>query len=148
MNSTLQALFRMFYPLSPSEQRRWAGILGLTHADYLSALEGEAHARGLRQETHEGFVAWSDAQGRRLLLLFRLYNPGDLAAVRQVYETIAAHPSPLAYAFVQQLPDGEGTWDIFHMSKLSYLAHCNRVSGPGSADGAPDDAGASSGEPR
>ncbi len=24
--------------------------------------------------------------------------------------------------------------DLFHMSKLTYLAHCNRVSGPGSED--------------
>lgn len=30
--------------------------------------------------------------------------------------------------------DGESTWDIFHMSKRTYLAHCNRVSGPGSDD--------------
>jgi hypothetical protein len=51
--------------------------------------------------------------------------------VRLVYDTIAASEAPLAYAFVHQLADGEGTWDIFHMSGLTYLAHCNRVSGPG-----------------
>ena len=45
---------------------------------------------------------------------------------------IAANEAPLAYPFLQQNPDGKGTWDIFHMSKLTYLAHCNRVSGPGS----------------
>jgi hypothetical protein len=55
----------------------------------------------------------------------------DLGTVRKVYATIAANTAPLAYTFVQQLPDGEGTWDILHMSKLSYLARCNRVSGPG-----------------
>lgn len=25
----------------------------------------------------------------------------------------------------------EGAWDIFRMTKLTYLARCNRVSGPG-----------------
>jgi hypothetical protein len=66
------------------------------------------------------------------MLLFRIPDPRDLSSVRRVYDTIAANEAPLAYAFVNQVPDGLGTWDIFHMSKLTYLAHCNRVSGPGS----------------
>ncbi len=121
----------MFYPLSKAEQRRWAALLTLPEKEYASALEIEASKHGLQQHTVDGAVAWSDPDGRQLMLLFRIPDPRDLSAIRRVYDTIAANEAPLAYTFVHQLPDGEGTWDIFHMSRLTYLAHCNRVSGPG-----------------
>lgn len=130
----LPELFQMFYPLGTAEQCHWAAILSLPEDEYVSALESEAAGRGLTQETLEGAVAWVDSEGRQLMLLFRLPDPRDLNAVRAVYDTIAANEAPLAYTFVDQVPDGPGTWDIFHMSKLTYLAHCNRVSGPGAED--------------
>ena len=131
MNTVLQELFQMFYPLGGAEQRRWAEILSLPEHEYLAALESEARGRGLQQNVLDGAAAWVDGDGRQLALLFRISDPRDLDAVRGTYDLIAANEAPLAYAFVHQLPDGEGTWDIFHMSKLTYLAHCNRVSGPG-----------------
>ena len=131
MDTILRDLFRMFYPLSEAEQRRWAAVLALPESEYFSALAAEARDRGLEQRLIDGAAAWSDESGRQLVLLFRLNDPRDLDAVRGVYESISAHDAPLAYTFVHQIADGEGTWDIFHMSKLTYLAHCNRVSGPG-----------------
>ncbi len=133
-NPHLPDLFRMFYPLGNAEQRHWAGLLSLPDDEYVSALREEARKRGLTQEALDEAVAWSDEEGHQLMLLFRLSNPRDLSAVRQIYDTIAANEAPLAYTFVNQVPDGPETWDIFHMSKLTYLAHCNRVSGPGSGD--------------
>jgi hypothetical protein len=130
MNEKLQELAKMFYPLDDAEQARWAGILALPDDGYAQALADEAAERGLRQEARDGALAWLDGD-EQLMLLFRLSDPRDLDAVRRVYDVIAANAAPLAYTFVHQLPDGEGTWDIFHMSILSYLAHCNRVSGPG-----------------
>ena len=127
-----QGLVEMFYPLSKVEQRRWAAILSLPEDGYLLALEQEASKRGLRQIRLDGAVAWLDEESHQLMLLFRVEDPSRLDTVRQVYDTIAANDAPLAYTFVHQIPDGQGTWDIFHMSKLTYLAHCNRVSGPGS----------------
>lgn len=132
MAESIQDLFRMFYPLSEKEQRRWAALLALTDDAYVSALEREALARGLQQKQIDGAVAWLDAGGHPLMLLFRVPDPRDLGAIRRVYDVIAESEAPLAYTFVHQLADGEGTWDIFHMSRLTYLAHCNRVSGPGS----------------
>lgn len=132
MNEKLKALFRMFYPLERADQSKWAAIVSLPEPEYRSALEGEARERGLRQEEMEGAVAWLADDGRQLMLLFRVPDPRNLGAVRAIYDTIAANEAPLAYTFVHQATDGEGTWDIFHMSRLTYLAHCNRVSGPGS----------------
>ncbi|MCL7972005.1 MAG: hypothetical protein M8866_07960 [marine benthic group bacterium] len=134
VNQHLPDLFRMFYPLSGAEQRHWAELLSLPDDEYVSALNEEALERGLQQETLDDAVAWSDVEGPQLMLLFRVSNPRDLSAVRKVYDTIAANQAPLAYTFVNQVPDGPDTWDIFHMSKLTYLAHCNRVAGPGSGD--------------
>ncbi len=131
MHTILPDLFKMFYPLSNAEQRKWAAMLSLSGPEYLSALEREALERGLQQTVVDGAAAWWDKEGRQLMLLFRVSDSGDLDAVRGVYKTISANDAPLAYAFVHQKSDGEGTWDIFHMSKLTYLAHCNRVSGPG-----------------
>jgi len=130
----LQELFRMFYPLGNAEQSRWAALLSLPQDEYVAALGEEARNRGLEQQVLDDAVAWTDPDGQQLMLLFRLSNPRDLSAVRSVYDTIAVNEAPLAYTFVHQVPDGPGTWDIFHMSKLTYLAHCNRVSGPGSND--------------
>jgi hypothetical protein len=130
----LPDLFRMFYPLGSREQRHWASLLSLPEDRYLAALSEEAAGRDLRQEVMDEAVLWSDAEGHPLMLLFRLSDPSDLSAVRGIYDTIAANDAPLAYTFVRQVPDGPETWDIFHMSKLTYLAHCNRVSGPGSGD--------------
>jgi len=132
MQKPLQDLARMFYPLGDAEQRRWAAILSLSEDEYVSALKSEALAHGLQQSVVDGAVAWLDKDGHQLMLLFRVPDPRDLDAVRGVYDTISANDAPLAYTFVHQIADGEGTWDIFHMSKLTYLAHCNRVSGPGS----------------
>jgi hypothetical protein len=127
----LSDLFSMFYPLDRAAKHHWAAILALPDAEYREALDEEARKRGLSQHAVDRAVAWVAEDGRQLMLLFRVPDPRDLDTVRRVYDTIAANDAPLAYAFVQQLPDGDGTWDIFHMSSLSYLAHCNRVSGPG-----------------
>jgi hypothetical protein len=132
----LQELFRMFYPLGPAEQSRWAALFSLPEDGYVAALGEEAARRGLEQQVLGDAVAWLDQGGQQLMLLFRLPDPRDLSAVRRVYDTIAANEAALAYTFVNQIPDGPGTWDIFHMSRLTYLAHCNRVSGPGSEDDA------------
>lgn len=131
MLEILQSLFQMFYPLSRSEQRKWAEILCQPEEEYVRALEDEAEERGLRQRVLDGAVAWLGDGDRQLMLLFRISDPQDLQSVRAMYDVIAANEAPLAYAFVHQVPDGQGTWDIFHMSRLTYLAHCNRVSGPG-----------------
>lgn len=131
METAVQDLFHMFYPLSQAQRRRWAQVVSSPEAEYRSALEREAHDRGLQQRTAENAVIWLDQKGQELLLLFRVEDPRDLNAVQDVYRSIAGHQAPLAYTFVHQLPDGQGTWDVFHMSKLSYLAHCNRFAGPG-----------------
>jgi hypothetical protein len=132
MEDMMQRLFKMFYPLAPKERKRWARQVALDDEPYRQALEQEARVFGLAQRSFDDAVAWTDARGAVLLLFFRILDPRDLDAVRRVYETIARSGCFCAYVFLHQLPDGTGTWDVFQLSRLSWLAHCNRLSGPGS----------------
>ena len=45
METVLQDLFHMFYPLSQAQRRRWAQVVSSPEAEYRSALEREAHDR-------------------------------------------------------------------------------------------------------
>ena len=132
MADIMQALFKMFYPMKPPEKKRWARVVALEETEYRRALEEKARAFGLSQRVIDEAIAWTDSKGTILLLFFRVFECRELEAIRRVYETIARTRCFCAYVFLHQLPDGPGTWDVFQLSRLSWLAHCNRISGPGS----------------
>lgn len=125
-------LYRMFYPLSRKEQDRWAGILKLPFDEYAAKVGEVAEEYGCRQETRGDALSWTGETGDLELMLYRIPDPGKLARIRAMYETLDETACPIAYAFVNQRPDARDAWDIFQLSRLSYLCHCNRVSGPGS----------------
>ena len=64
-------------------------------------------------------------------MFFKIPDPGNLNAIRAMYDEVAVSESALAFPFVNQRGDHKDAWDIFHMSRLSYLCHGNRVSSPG-----------------
>ena len=132
MKQLLQKLFKMFWPMSKSDQSEWFRILQMDQPEFYRELEGRARDLGLLQKDIDGAVAWCADDESVLLLFYRICDPRKLDDVRHVYDLIAQTNCYVAYAFVNQLPDGDGTWDIFQLSRLSYMAHCNRVSGPGS----------------
>lgn len=125
-------LYRMFYPLDRTEQNEWAEIVQLPHADYVACLADKAQVYDCRQEVEEDAVRWFGKAGNLELMLFRIPDPGNLRAVTAIYAAIADTECPIAYAFVNQRGDHRDAWDVFQFSRLSYLNHCNRVSGPGS----------------
>jgi len=132
MKELLQKLFKMFWPMSKSAQDEWFRIIQMGQQEFSSELEGRARDLGLAQRDVDGAVAWCADDESVLLLFYRIFDPRKLDEVRHVYDLIAQTNCYLAYVFVNQLPDGDGTWDIFQLSRLSYMAHCNRISGPGS----------------
>ncbi|KPK48199.1 MAG: hypothetical protein AMS22_15740 [Thiotrichales bacterium SG8_50] len=125
-------LYRMFYPLKKSEERKWAEIVQLPEQDYLSHLREKVEQFDCRQENNGDTVSWFGKAGNLELMLFRIPDPGNLSAVRAVYDAIADSNCPMAYAFVNQRGDNIAAWDVFQLSRLSYLCHCNRFFGPGS----------------
>ncbi len=160
MQELLQDLFRMFYPLSKAEQRRWAALLSLSEEEYVSALESEALKRGLQQSVVDGAVAWLDRDGHQLMLLFRVPDPRDLGAVRGVYDTISENEAPWrTRSFTKPQTGGaRGTFSTCRSSRISptvieFLGPALNVRGeqanqrvelPGARDGRfPANAGAS-----
>jgi hypothetical protein len=125
-------LYRMLYPLEDAQRAEWAGIVKLPEADYLRRLSEKAEEYQCRQESRGDAVAWVGTAGNPELFLFRIPDPSDLGRVRRMYELLAAGDCPLAYAFVNQRGDSIEARDVFQLSRLSYLCHCNRLSGPGS----------------
>lgn len=126
-------LYRMFYPLQTEDQEEWASIVVLPPDAYEERLNAEAEKLGYRQEARGSGLLWSGPAGNPELMLFRIPDPGNLDAVRKMYEVIAESNCPIAYAFVNQRGDAIDAWDVFQLSRLSYLCHCNRISGPGSS---------------
>ncbi|MDH3292166.1 MAG: hypothetical protein OEO20_11020 [Gemmatimonadota bacterium] len=125
-------LYRMFYPLDRPAQNEWAEIVQLSQVDYVACLADKAQQYDCRQEVSGDAIRWHGKAGNLELMLFRIPDPGNLSAVRAVYAAIAEAECPIAFAFVNQRGDHRDAWDVFQFSRLSYLCHCNRVSGPGS----------------
>lgn len=125
-------LYGLFGSLERAEQDEWAEIVRLPSEEYLSRLSEVAKRFDCRQENAGETVHWFGTAGNLELMLFRIPDPGDLSAVRKLYATLDETNCPLAFAFVNQRGDHREAWDVFHFSRLSYLCHGNRVSGPGS----------------
>jgi hypothetical protein len=124
-------LYRMFCPLEKTEQDEWAAIIVKPFDEYAAGLAEKAATFGCHQEVDGETVIWKGETGATEAMFFRIPDPGNLGAIRAMYDEVAEAASPLAFAFVNQRGDSRDAWDIFHMSRLSYLCHGNRVSGPG-----------------
>ena len=124
-------IYRMFYPLSVADQKKWTEIVQLPDERYAAEVGKRAGQFGCNQEQSGGTIVWRGPTGNVELMLFRIPDPGNLGAIRAMYDEIAESACPVAYAFVNQRGDSVGAWDVFQLSRLSYLCHCNRVSGPG-----------------
>jgi hypothetical protein len=121
----------MFYPLDAKAQKRWAEIVQLPDEEFAAEVAERAEQYDCRQECRGDTIVWLGRAGNVELMLFRIPDPGNLGAIRAMYDEIAESACPIAYAFVNQRGDAVGAWDVFQASRLSYLCHCNRVSGPG-----------------
>jgi hypothetical protein len=125
----------MFYPLDKAAQDEWAETVRLPQKEFLSRLAAKARKFDCVQEETNGAVRWQGQAGNLELMLFRIPDPGNLESVQAVYQAIAEENCPIAYALVNQRGEHRDAWDVFHFSRLSYLCHGNRISGPGSECG-------------
>ena len=125
-------IFGMLYPLAKETQKILAQAVKESEEKFTSFLAELANQGGYKQIQSDNNAAWIDESGVMQVMFFRILDPGKIDAIRSVYDTIKENKCPLAYVFIHQIPDGDGTWDIFRLSERSYMEHCNRVSGPGS----------------
>ena len=124
-------IFGMFYPLSKEIQQTLAQTVRDSQEKFTELLAELARQSGYEQIRTANGVSWMEDDAVQVMF-FRVTEPGDIDAIRSVYDTVKENNSPLAFVFIHQVPDGLGTWDIFRLSEQSYMEHCNRISGPGS----------------
>ena len=122
----------LFYPLDRSAQRQFARILSKGQKAFESHLAENARELKFEQEiVRDGFILWKDREAGTYECLFRLVDDAtDLPTIKNIFDTIVAMNPVFSYAIIHQKKDGEGTYDIFRMSRFSYLEHCNRVKLP------------------
>lgn len=123
---------KLFYPLDRNEERKWARIFRNGLDSLFVKLEPEASKLGFVQELiQDNFILWKDPDSNTNECMFCIItDPSSFQSIQSVINRIEVLMPIFTYAIIHQEKDGEGIYDIFRLSKFSYLEHCNRVKVP------------------
>jgi len=79
----------------------------------------------------DGSIIWKNSKSKICECLFCLIDDAaDFSNIKSIINKIENLNPIFTYAIIHQKKDGEGTYDIFRLSKFSYPEHCNRVKIP------------------
>jgi hypothetical protein len=120
----------LFYPLDRNNSRRWGTVLKNGYDSWEKKLSELAEEHGYESKRWENSetIIWKDPQSKQVECMFQLItNPGSLPDVENIFKSIKQINPIFTYVFLHQKKDGNHCWDIFRMSKFSYLEHCNRI---------------------
>lgn len=125
-------LFRMFYPIDKNLERRWGRIFDSEFKDVCAFFQEAADKHNYEQKNlGKQIILWRDKEDSTVEALFYFVREAsDLNQVQNVFKRIQKHRPAVTYAIVHQKKEGEGVYDIFRLSRFSYLEHCNRVRSP------------------
>jgi hypothetical protein len=122
---------KMFYPLERNEERKWARVFHKGLDSLYARLETEASKLSFIQDLKENYIIWIDPDKNTNESMFCIISDAtSFKSVQSLISKIEELRPIFTYAIVHQQKDGEGTYDIFRLSKFSYLEHCNRVKVP------------------
>ena len=120
----------LFYPMDRNVERRWGRAMQAGFERIASKLQDEADELNYNQENpEENVIIWRDDSDSVECMFYLIEDVMDIDQVSMVYDLIRKYDAFFTYAFVWQKKDGEHCYDIFRLSKFSYLEHCNRVYG-------------------
>jgi hypothetical protein len=96
-------------------------------------MRSKAAEAGCTQEPGDGCLVWKREQADQVKYVF-VDDPSDIDAVRSVFNDDSNVRVPVCFVVVQQ-PDesetrGDVVFDIFRLSRKSYLWHFYRVYAP------------------
>jgi hypothetical protein len=125
-------LSKLFYPLERKYERRWGRTFDSGFDQLHSELQELAEERQYFQDKIDhNTILWKDAVDGTAECMFCLINDAtNLGTIQDVFQKIEKYKPVFTYAVVHQVKDGEGVFDIFRLSKFSYMEHCNRVRAP------------------
>jgi len=123
---------KLFYPLARTEERKWAKTFHTGIDSLFTILEPEAIRLKFFQDlVPENYIIWKDLDTKTNECMFCLiHDATSFGSIQSVINQIGLLKPTFTYTIIHQEKDGEGTYDIFRLSKFSYLEHCNRVKVP------------------
>ena len=123
---------KLFYPLARNEERKWARIFRNGIDSLFVKLESEAIKLDFVQDlVQDSFILWKDPGSNTNECMFCIITDAtSFQSIKAVINRIEEFMPTFTYTIINQEKDGEGTYDIFRLSKFSYLEHCNRVKVP------------------
>ncbi len=123
---------KLFYPLDRTEERKFARIFNQGINELEKELELLASKLNFLQERFETkYILWKDPDSNIVESMFCIIkDPSKFSNIKHIINMIENINPTFTYAIVHQWKEGEGTYDIFRLSKFSDFEHCNRVKLP------------------
>ena len=119
----------LFYPMDRNSSRRWGTTLKKGFDSWSKKLLDKAQEMDYSQAIIQpGTITWKDLKSGNIQCMFKyIKDPMVLSAIENIFKEIRSMDPFFTYVFLNQVKDGEHCWDIFRLSKFSYLEHCNRI---------------------
>ena len=125
-------LYNMFYPLERTPERRWARLFSSSFETICEGMVEKAEEyKYLQEAKKDEHLLWRDPDEKNVECMFYFFP--DATSFDRLFELVQHihdYNTPLTYVIVHQKKDGQGVYDIFRLSKFSWLEHCNRVRVP------------------
>ncbi|KPL17000.1 MAG: hypothetical protein AMS26_02570 [Bacteroides sp. SM23_62] len=93
----------------------------------IESLEEECKRRQLNQIVENEYIIWMNQRNEIECMILLVYDPSNIDTFIRLYSRIKKEDIKLTYCIVHQIPDGKYEFDIFRITEMSYLEHCNRV---------------------
>jgi hypothetical protein len=113
--------------LKGSRKYYWGRVFASPVPKIAEALAPFAERAGCKQKILKDSIIWQGRDKNPEIMFCFIPEPSDLKAVRAVYGKVAKLNPILTFVIVHQKSDGIGSYDIFRLSRISYLEHYNRV---------------------
>lgn len=120
-------VYELFSRYESCFQYQWNRIIAAGFDNFSGELSKLAAGKGFKQEIGEKRVFWKNLDGDIEAMFSFIIDPTDLKEIVAMYSEIRMKKIPVTFAFIEQLQDGRGQYDIFRLSENSYLEHCNRA---------------------
>ena len=124
-------LYDLFTVYRSDFQYRWNDAIHQGFDAFAAEVEKMLPDKSLVQESEGKRVYWKDSDGRVEVMFAFIVDPTDLDGIIEAYQEIKHQDIPLTFVIIEQRSDGPRNYDIFRLSRSSYMEHNNRAWPPG-----------------
>jgi hypothetical protein len=128
-----QMTYRIEEPMDQQTCYEWGNLFASPWDELVNGMGARAAQMGLTQDLEGGDLVWRKGSDVRIKYCF-VPDPTDIANVRRIFNDESNVAIPACFIIVRQPDDsetrGDIVFDIFRMSRESYLWHFYRVYTP------------------